>query len=45
MVWFWVTLDFSDTSSDELEEHNAWESNVGTVLSCAYWCIHGSVGR
>ena len=20
----WVTMDFSDTSSDELEEHNAW---------------------
>ena len=21
---FWVTVDFSDTSSDEQEEHNAW---------------------
>ena len=24
MVWSWVTMDFSDTSSDELEESNAW---------------------
>ena len=21
------------------------ESSVGTVLSCAYWYIHGSIGR
>ena len=24
MVWSWVTMDLSDTSSDELEEHNTW---------------------
>ena len=24
VVWSWVTMDFSDTSSDELEERNAW---------------------
>ena len=41
----WVLMEFSDTSSDELEEHNAWNPMLELFLNAHIGDIHGSIGR
>ena len=40
-----MVMDFSDTSSDGLEEHNVWNPMLELFLHAHAGDSHGSVGR
>ena len=41
----WVIVDFSDTSSEELDEHNAWNPMLELLFHSLVGATHGSIGR